>query len=272
MEDSSLSDLISVVESGNAFHISVVFLKGYGNEKTKLTQSQTIHTCPVCDFAKSTAKGLERCVKCRNRALAKAIDEKRAFGGYCVNGVFEYCRPIISNDDVLAVIFIGNILLEDGIQRAKLLENFDEALIEIMARDFSYSDAEQVGNIIESYTRFLLEKYYEFDKAKFNPLIENIKNHIGENLMYPLCISELAKIFNYNEKYMGRLFKKETGLSIREYINLKKIKTAKRLLRETKKTVTEISLLVGFNNVTYFNRVFKREEGLSPCEYRNSIK
>ena len=186
--------------------------------------------------------------------------------------MFEYCRPIISNDDVLAVIFIGNILLEDGIQRAKLLENFDEALIETMARDFSYSDAEQVGNIIESYTRFLLEKYYEFDKAKFNPLIENIKNHIGENLMYPLCISELAKIFNYNEKYMGRLFKKETGLSIREYINLKKIKTAKRLLRETKKTVTEISLLVGFNNVTYFNRVFKREEGLSPCEYRNSFK
>ena len=216
MEDSSLSDLIFAVESGNGFHISVVFLKGYGNEKTKLARSQTIHTCPVCDFAKSTAKGLERCVRCRNRALEKAVEEKRAFGGFCVNGVFEYCRPIISNNDVLAVIFIGNILLDHDIQRKKLLESFDEALLKTMARGFSYTDAERIGNIIESYTRFLLEKYYKFNKSEFNPLIENIKNYVEENLIYPLSMSELAKAFNYNEKYMGRLFKKKSGLSVGE--------------------------------------------------------
>lgn len=272
MEDSGLSDLIFAVESGNDFHVSVVFLKGYGNEKTRLARSQTIHTCPVCDFAKSTPKGLEQCVRCRNRALEKAVEEKRAYGGFCVNGVFEYCRPIISGHDVLAVIFIGNILLDQDIQRTKLLENFDEALLATMARGVSYADVERIGNLIESYTRFLLDKYDKCNKAQFNPLIENIKNYIEENLTYPLCMSELAKAFHYNEKYMGRLFKKETGLSVGEYINRKKIKTAKKLLKETKKTVTEIAFAVGFNNVTYFNRVFKKEVGISPCEYRNSIK
>ena len=271
MEQGTLSDLILSIEHGTKLHISMVFLRDYGNNYTNLTRTQLYHSEAICDAAKDIPGGLGRCKKCRNHAIELAVTEKKSFGGFCVNGIYEYCHPIIWNGDTAAVLFIGYIFPQDERQRRKLVRRFGDGLTDTLEKNFTPEDAERTAALIDNYTCYLLEKYPRVEH-NYNPLINNIKKYIEENLMYQIEISEIAKIFSYNDKYIGRLFKKETGMFVKEYINQKKLAIAKDLLKNTDKSITEISIASGFSNVTYFNRVFKKTEHKSPSDYRDSVK
>ena len=85
-------------------------------------------------------------------------------------------------------------------------------------------------------------------------------------------MTSLAATFNYNEKYLGRLFKAKTGQTISEYCNSRKIGNAKQLLKHSRLSISDIAAQTGFNNVTYFNRTFKKITGKSPQEYRRTRK
>lgn len=268
MEYSNLSHLISALEYGTNLHISVVFLNHYGNEKTRLSFSQRIHTCPVCDTAKQSADGFASCYRCRNTVLKWCIRRKKSRGGFCVKGVYEYCRPVIHNAEVLCVIFIGNILTDSDQKHLTLRKHIDPSLLETMQKNYTEKECAQVADLLESYIFSLFEKYGYTLNEPSDALIDNIKSYITENLFYDLSMSDLSAVFNYHKKYLGRLFKTKTGYSIKEYCNRCKIETAKHLLKSSNLSVLDISAQAGFNNVTYFDRQFRTHTGLSPREYR----
>lgn len=263
MNFSSLSDLISMIELGTNLHISIVFLSDFGNEKTMLPFKSTIHSKPVCDSAKLTSKGYKRCFMCRNIALKKAATQKESFGGLCINGIYEYCRPVILESDVIAVVFVGNIYSDNP-----KISKFDSRLTQTLQKDFTFDDCKKIADLIESYILLLAKEYPKPKNITFNPLIENIKHYIEENLNYNFSISNLSQIFGYNEKYLGRVFKKYTGITITEYTNNRRVEEALPLIESTNIPFTEIALRAGYNNVTYFNRVFKTHTGKTPTEMR----
>jgi AraC-like DNA-binding protein len=92
--------------------------------------------------------------------------------------------------------------------------------------------------------------------------------HIDANLDKPLSLDGLAGYLNINKYYLCRFFKKSTGLSVIDYVNHKRILTAEKLLLQNKHTITDISLMVGFNNLTHFERTFKKLTGASPRSYK----
>lgn len=269
MEYSKLTNLISSLEYGTNLHISIVFLNRYGNEMTRLPKEQTIHTCPICDRAKNTPEGFSACFRCRNIALKRCVRHKRSFGGFCIKGVYEYCHPVVRGSDVLSVIFIGNILSNNKAQHFTLRKHFDESLLETMQTNFSEKDCIQTADLLESYILHLLDKYGDTPRQPTDALIENIKNYIAENLLYDFSMSDLSAVFNYNEKYLGRLFKSKTGYTIKEYCHACKIEKAKSLLKTSNLSITDISAQSGFNSVSYFNRIFKRITDISPQQYRS---
>ena len=273
MNYSSLYDLITYLEYGTKLHIGVLFFGHYGNEKLALPHSQTIHSSPVCDEMKSLPGGYPKCFKCRNAAIKKAMQTQKPFGGFCINGIYEYTRPVILDGDVACIIYIGNIFdKEHGYDKLKSRLSQKEHLIQSMQSGFSLEKCEAVGSIVESYIRMILSlPDVKKEGTDFNPLIENLKKFIESNLEYDIEISHLAKIFHYNEKYLGRLFKTETGISFKEYINRRRAERAKLLLSENDDKIIDISTKVGYNNVTYFNHVFKKYFSLSPTQYRQKI-
>ncbi len=251
MEHTSLQELLYFLEYGTELHITVVFLENYGNEKTNLDSYFVNHSKPYCEQRKSTPEGLSRCVRCRNRAISRVVETQIPFGGLCDGGVYEYVAPVIYEDVVIAVIFVGNIKDADGFEK-----NFDE------------DKCLRISSIVENHIKLLIKEYPK-TTGDFNPLIMNIKSYVEESLFGEISVKELARIFNYNEKYIGKLFKEKEGIGIIEYVNRKRLIKAKELLEITSMTVTEIAQQTGFNNVTYFNRLFKKRFGKSPTEYRN---
>lgn len=81
-------------------------------------------------------------------------------------------------------------------------------------------------------------------------------------------LDRLAAQVGLSKFYFNRLFKAAMGVSpSRHQINLR-LDAAKRLLRETKKSVVEVALDVGYANPSHFAQLFRRETGLSPSDYR----
>ena len=268
MEYAYLTDLITALEYGTKLHISVLFLNHYGNEKTQRPMSQKVHQCPVCDKAKSTPEGYADCFRCRNAVLKLATRRKKPFGGYCIKGVYEYCQPVVRNDQVVAVIFVGNILSGDKESRRRLRKNVGASLLKTMQTDFTPTDCARIADILAGYILILLDLYGDTTQLPSDVLLENIKNYIDENILYDFSMAEMASIFNYNEKYLGRLFKSKTGQTVDEYRNIRKISIAKGLLKKSQLSIADVASQSGFNNVTYFNRIFKRVTGRTPQEYR----
>ena len=64
------------------------------------------------------------------------------------------------------------------------------------------------------------------------------------------------------------MFKKEVGVNFIDYLTKERIDNAKYLIRNTNKSVKQISRDVGYNDSNYFSRVFKKHSGYSPSAYK----
>lgn len=99
------------------------------------------------------------------------------------------------------------------------------------------------------------------------PAIAFIHDHPRENI----SMKEMANLCHLSPSYFSRLFNRETGETFVNYINRLKIQLAKEQLRETSKSITQISDELGYLNVSNFIAVFKRMEGVTPSIYRQHM-
>lgn len=106
-----------------------------------------------------------------------------------------------------------------------------------------------------------------------DPHIEMVKKSISymkEHFSEKIYIRDLAQQVNMNEQYFCRFFKKSIGKSPVEHLTELRIRQALHLLRNTDKSVMEISLECGFHNLGNFMRAFKKTTGYTPLQYRKS--
>ncbi len=98
--------------------------------------------------------------------------------------------------------------------------------------------------------------------------VETVKRIIAENISVELSREELAGQVYMSPDYLTKLFKKETGMSLSEYIIQKRIALAKQLLAATDLSIVEISQRAGFSYSSYFVRIFKKKTEMTPQQYR----
>ncbi len=84
-------------------------------------------------------------------------------------------------------------------------------------------------------------------------------------------ISDAISHFHYNKAYLCRLFKKETGKTMTEYVNDIKLKRAKSLLEHTAMPISKIVLELNFSSESYFFKIFREKYQCSPLQYRKKI-
>ena len=102
--------------------------------------------------------------------------------------------------------------------------------------------------------------------------IAKVYAYIKENYCQSINLDELCFLYGTNKTTLCKSFKEAYGCTIINFINERRIKHAKELMRSGKFSITEISQLSGFSSVHYFSRVFKKLERLSPTDYMKTIK
>lgn len=105
-----------------------------------------------------------------------------------------------------------------------------------------------------------------------NPIVDSAIRYIDEHVCSKISIDDLAECAHANRSYLSAKFKKETGLSIMEYINKKKIEEAERLLRFSDKSLIAIASYLSFSSQSHFQNTFKKVTGKTPTQYQREFK
>ena len=125
--------------------------------------------------------------------------------------------------------------------------------------------------------QYVTGKVYEFISEIFeresqaNSTIDYVRivsDYIKSNYMRKISVTDIAESINLNKRYLSRIFKKEKGITIQEYILKQKFLKAQNLL-EQGFSVTETAMAVGYSDAYTFSKIFKKHVGVSPTNYKN---
>ena len=99
-------------------------------------------------------------------------------------------------------------------------------------------------------------------------MISKAKKYIKQNIDQDLSRTDIAAYLHINPDYFTRIFKKEVGLSIPEFIMQERLKIAKELILQTDMSISEIAVSVGYTNFSYFSKLFKEMFGVNPAAFK----
>ena len=276
-----LQALIDLLTKNRGIHISILDLSGVlSTPSTKISFDNVIHSKKFCDIAKSTARGYRACLRCKRKANQKAVNGKKCFMGHCYFGLYEAAYPIVMDERVLAIVYVGNAIVDEPKTRERIQKSCQytgvdqSALLAQTAFCERLDDGKelmQIAEIVGDYLKLLYEK--EPPKStSYHWLVTALKRHADKAYQTSLTLKHLASIYHKNEKYMGRLFKKEVGVDFHEYCLDLRLKRAEELLQKTTHKIIDVAMESGFDNISYFNRAFMKRNAISPTMYRVLMK
>ncbi len=108
--------------------------------------------------------------------------------------------------------------------------------------------------------------------SKSHNYIRQAKYYIDSNINRRLLVSDVAEAIAVNDRYLYSLFVKHEGVSVKEYIMLRKLETAEDLLESTDLSIADIAFAVGFTDVFSFSKAFKIKYHIPPTKYREQMK
>lgn len=102
--------------------------------------------------------------------------------------------------------------------------------------------------------------------------IENVRKHIKTYHGVGVTVSDLSRRFGLSERHLGRLFRSELNVSLRDAINHEKLRYIEELIASTPLSLGEISALCGFSDEYAMNKFFKRYNKMRLSDYRKTAR
>lgn len=128
------------------------------------------------------------------------------------------------------------------------------------------------------------QNYLEYGKMYVNQMKENsseeqsedmvsrIKAYVKEHIAEALNVELLARLVNLSPDYLTKVFKKESQMTLNDYIIQQRMFLAKELLMTSNMSVNRVSDTIGYSNYSYFSKAFKKYYGISPREMQQKSK
>ena len=191
-------------------------------------------------------------------SMATDVDSVPAVDSYAV---LCNCDSLIKGFGDKKYILLNDFsFIRQTIQRLQSLLNTDK--LEYVDHYFTQTIiAELFLNINECYRKTFITNPY------ISRIMEFIIREYQENITAPI----IAKAVNMNETYMQKLFKKEMGDTLLEYITKYRISQSIALMRNTNMKFVDIAAQVGFNNRQTFYNAFRAFTGYNPLRYKKFL-
>lgn len=185
--------------------------------------------------------------------LCSATSAIEGLTGKAIQAVFEECAQI----------------LDFGLKARNGLDSHVEAL--------QAATNERLGMCFSQREVFLLLRSFASDviahvaarkQSEGAKPVREAQKLILANFVEPLGLESVSDQVGLSPTYFAAVFKKETGLTFLEYLTDVRVREAKRLLSDPRKTIADVAIEVGYNDVKHFSRVFARSTGIHPSKYR----
>jgi len=234
-----------------------------------------------------------------NKELKRLLQEQREQDNYhlSMESEFSFYRRIASGDIEFAEEFEQTVDSGKGVLSTNQIRNEKYhcvILITLITRFCVESglDSEEAYtlsdihirkidelNDVASIRRAIKAAVIEFAKTMRDIQTNNINtlqvkrgiDYIQKNLTKPLTSMDVGESINCNPDYLSRLFKKELGVTLGDYILKSKCNAAIYMLENSNESITNIAAFLGFASASHFIERFKKIMGQSPQKYRAQI-
>ena len=98
-----------------------------------------------------------------------------------------------------------------------------------------------------------------------------VQEFVARHYMEDCTVEEMAEILQVSPNYLRRKFKEEMDMTILEYITEYRLIEAEELLYDKKCKIKEVSIAVGYPNISYFTQLFAKKYGVTPNEYKKTL-
>ena len=101
--------------------------------------------------------------------------------------------------------------------------------------------------------------------------IQKVIIQIHLDLSADLSLKAMAEYLNVNASYLSNLFRKETGLTLTNYVNQKRMEYAAWMLSSTQLPISTIAQHCGILDDNYFTKLFKKHYDITPTQFRDTV-
>ncbi len=153
----------------------------------------------------------------------------------------------------------------DGGARADSIYDLNGKFLSLLSRGGSIDDlCFLLQDVVES---FMSAMFNQIDKG--NPHIRRALGYMSEHYSEPITLEGVSSQVGLSPSYFSQLFHQTVGVSFREHLCRIRVEESRQLLANTRYSLTDIALAVGFADQSYFCKVFKKITGMTPGKFRN---
>ena len=177
-------------------------------------------------------------------------------------------QPVRAMKNLMVVL---NTLLRIAAEKGKVQPFFLHQISEKFSKQIERSDTiDSLNHLIA----VMCDEYCDLVRHRavsgYSPLVQKASEYIAVHFSKPLNLGHLSEHCHVHPAHLSRQFKKETGMTLTDYQQKRRIEEAKILLKTDRASIGWIAGHVGFDDAGYFTRIFKKLEGITPSEFRNS--
>lgn len=126
-----------------------------------------------------------------------------------------------------------------------------------------------LANELIEFTIYCIEE--KSTPSLLHQTVNQVMNYIDEEVKSSLSVEGLAQMFDVSTSHLSRIFREHSGITLVEYINIKKVEESQYYLRFSDEKISDISDDFNFCNQSYYTRIFKKYTGYTPRKFRNNI-
>ncbi|MDD4112953.1 MAG: response regulator [Herbinix sp.] len=189
-----------------------------------------------------------------------------------VTNLYQHFKELVAEPEIIKLSM--DYLLFSLISLAKnLYSDFEYDDVYRMISQGGYGQTSIRGSV-GHFKKFALEFSDYLSSLRKNALggvLTDVERDITENYMKNLSLKSLSEKYFVNSAYLGQIFKKQFGITFKDYLNNYRIDRACELLLRSDGKIYEIAEAVGFNNTDYFISRFVIMKGVTPLQYRKGF-
>ncbi|MDR0271533.1 response regulator [Paenibacillus sp.] len=150
------------------------------------------------------------------------------------------------------------ILHKNGLSAFELFQDQEGLLLSAQPRNL-----QQLETLSLQLAQIIYNQLHQNDSV-----IQRVKYYITENLSEQITREQLASYVHLNPAYLSRLFKREVGESITDYILHVRMSLAKDLITTTSIPISDVAQTFGYHNFSHFSKMFRKVYQVSPQQFR----
>lgn len=159
--------------------------------------------------------------------------------------------------------------LEQNHLTASKAFGFNVTCIRFVEKNLLEDNAAEIADELIEFFAYVLAEQKK--PALRHQVVNDVIVHINEDVESSMTVEEIAHKFDISTSHLSRIFREHSGITLVEYINIRKVEEAQYYLRFSDKKIAQISEQFNFCNQSYFTRIFKKYTGDTPRRFRYNM-